>query len=323
MCGPMLAFLLSAITADPSKLITSLESPQDFGYGLTSREAACGWISLFDGETSFGWQDAVVEDGVLRQGQTTMPFGNVELRADVITPGEMTIGGQLITIAAGRWQATTSEAGLGTIRLGSGLGLKTLFVRPLSLTAVFNGKDLAGWTVVKHPQLPDEGQAKWTVAEGSIRAIGGPGCLELKGVYGDLVLQVEARTRDKLVNGGVFFRSMPGQFLRGYEAQIFNGCYEHDPNQPVPYSTGALDDRQSARRIVSRDGQAFTMTVLAIGPRIATWVNGYQTIDWTDNRDQDENPRQGLRLKPGAIQLQAHDPKTDLEFLSIRMAEAQ
>jgi hypothetical protein len=65
------------------------------------------------------------------------------------------------------------------------------------------------------------------------------------------------------------------------------------------------------------------MTVLAIGPRIATWVNGYQMTDWTDSRALDENPRQGLRLKPGATQLQAHDPKTDLEFLSIRVVEVK
>jgi hypothetical protein len=50
-------------------------------------------------------------------------------------------------------------------------------------------------------------------------------------------------------------------------------------------------------------------------------VNGYQVIDWIDTRDQDENPRKGLRLKPGTIQLQAHDRETDLEFHSVFLAE--
>jgi hypothetical protein len=44
-------------------------------------------------------------------------------------------------------------------------------------------------------------------------------------------------------------------------------------------------------------------------------------IDWIDTRDQDENPRKGLRLKPGTIQLQAHDRETDLEFHSVFLAE--
>jgi hypothetical protein len=44
-------------------------------------------------------------------------------------------------------------------------------------------------------------------------------------------------------------------------------------------------------------------------------------IDWTDTRKPAENPRQGLRVKPGAIQLQAHDKGTDMEFRSIRIAD--
>ena len=91
--------------------------------------------------------------------------------------------------------------------------------------------------------------------------------------------------------------------------------------QPAQYSTGAIDDRQLARRLVSRDLEPFTMTVIAIGPHIATWVNGYQTADWTDTRDKHENPREGLRLEAGTIQLQAHDPQTDLEFRRISIAE--
>ncbi|MBW3575825.1 MAG: DUF1080 domain-containing protein, partial [Actinobacteria bacterium] len=77
-------------------------------------------------------------------------------------------------------------------------------------------------------------------------AAGGPGAVELDGRYGDMVLQVEVRTRAKLVNGGVFFRSVPGDFMNGYEAQLFNGCYDEDPAKPARYSTGAIDDRQLA-----------------------------------------------------------------------------
>jgi hypothetical protein len=109
--------------------------------------------------------------------------------------------------------------------------------------------------------------------------------------------------------------------MNGYEAQIFNACYDNDPATPARYSTGAIDDRQLARRLVSRDEQPFVMTIIAVGPNLATWVNGYQTIDWTDDRELHANPRQGRRLEAGAIQLQAHDPETDVEFRTIRIAE--
>ena len=63
------------------------------------------------------------------------------------------------------------------------------------------------------------------------------------------------------------------------------------------------------------------MTVIATGPHIATWVNGHQLTDWTDTRPPHDNPRQGLRTKPGTIQLQAHDPGSNLEFKNIRVGD--
>jgi hypothetical protein len=109
--------------------------------------------------------------------------------------------------------------------------------------------------------------------------------------------------------------------MNGYEAQLHNRCEDGDPAKPSKYSTGGIDDRQNARRLVSRDGESFRMTVIAHGPHIATWVNGYQLTDWTDTREKNDNPRKGLRVEAGTIQLQAHDPETDLEFLGIYAAE--
>jgi hypothetical protein len=54
---------------------------------------------------------------------------------------------------------------------------------------------------------------------------------------------------------------------------------------------------------------------------MATWVNGYQVSDWTDTRPANDNPRQGLRLAPGTISIQGHDPTTDLLFRNLRLAE--
>ena len=319
----MMPLLLALFAADPQSLpFTSPASPQpEYGHALTADESRDGWIALFDGETTFGWTDAVVEKSVISRGQSTSPFGSCEIKGEATADGQITIGDQMLKLPAGRFRQLVKVATAGPIKLGEGLALKSLAIKPSGLKDVFNRRDLTGWTILKHPRLPDDRQAKWSIEDGALHAVGGPGAVELDGKYGDLILQVEARMRKKLVNGGVFFRSIPGDFMNGYEAQLFNGCYENDPARPARYSTGAIDDRQLARRLVSRDEVPLVMTVIASGPHIATWVNGYQTVDWTDTRDKHDNPRQGLRLEPGTIQLQAHDAETDIEFRRVAIGE--
>jgi hypothetical protein len=317
---PVLLLILAADAAPPRFTAPASEQPE-CGQGLTADEALDGWIALFDGATTFGWSDGAVEKSTLVRGQTTSPFHNCEFQGEAASAGKLTIGDQTIKLDAGRFHQLIKVGDAGPIKLGEGLTLKSLAIKPGGLEDVFNRRDLTGWKILKHPRLPDERQAKWTVEDGVLRAVGGPGCVELDGKYGDFVLQVEARMRKKLVNGGVFFRSIPGDFMNGYEAQLFNGCYDNDPAKPARYSTGAIDDRQLARRLVSRDEVPLVMTVIASGTHIATWVNGYQTVDWTDTRDKHDNPREGLRLQAGTLQLQAHDDQTDIEFRRVMIRE--
>jgi hypothetical protein len=253
-------------------------------------------------------------------GTTTSSFARCQIKGEASTGGQLGVGNQNETVKPGKF-AFEFTGGTAPIKLGAGVALKSLLLKPESLRPVFNGHDLTGWTVLKHRQLPDERQTRWTVADGAIHCAGGPGALELDGRFGDFVLQVEARMLKPLSNGGVFFRSIPGDFMNGYEAQLFNGCYDRDPGKPARYSTGAIDDRQLARRLVSRDAHPFTMTVIAAGPHLATWVNGFQMTDWTDTREVRENPREGLRTTAGTIQLQAHDADTEIEYRRILIGE--
>jgi hypothetical protein len=54
---------------------------------------------------------------------------------------------------------------------------------------------------------------------------------------------------------------------------------------------------------------------------MACWVNGVQVSDWTDPRAPDANPRKGLRVEPGTLIIQGHDPTTDLSFRNLRAGE--
>jgi hypothetical protein len=294
--------------------------PPEYGHGLTEQDALAGWISLFDGKTTYGWNDAQVQDGRLTKGTTTVTVGACELKADVDAPGALVVGGgQVHRVKPGLFTlASTGKP--GTIRLDGG-GIRRLLLRPLNLQSLLNGNDLAGWKIIPHPKLKDQ-PAKFKVSDGLLHVVGGPGALEYQEKqYADLVLQVEARTHVRYSNSGLFFRSVPGQFMNGYEAQIHHRCHDGDVAKPWTWATGGIDDRQNARRLVSRDGHFFISTVIARGPHLATWINGYQTADWIDTRAKHDNPRQGLRLEAGTIQLQAHDPGTDVAFRRVAAAK--
>ena len=123
------------------------------------------------------------------------------------------------------------------------------------------------------------------------------------------------------LNSGLFFRCIPGELTNGYECQVHNGFKNGDRTQPIDCGTGGIYRRINARLIVPNDKEWFTTTLVADGPQIAVWVNGYQVTDWTDDRAPSDNPRNGLRTAAGTLQIQGHDPTTDLSFRNLRAKE--
>ncbi len=203
---------------------------------------------------------------------------------------------------------------------GGTLRLKNVRARPTGMKAIFNGKDLAGWK--KFTGDPKRSRTEFSVTtEGWLHLKDGPGDLQTEGQYDDFLLQIECKTNGKGLNSGVFFRCLADQYQNGYEAQVHNGYKDGDRTKPADFGTGAIYRRVPARKVVANDTEWFTMTVLARGKRIATWVNGYPTVDWADDRPEDENARKGAKTGKGHLSLQGHDPTTDVDFRNIRAAE--
>jgi hypothetical protein len=203
------------------------------------------------------------------------------------------------------------------LQLNSGkVEFRNVKLKPLSQKPLFNGKNLEGWT--PHPDLKN---AFAVDAEGVLQAKGGKSQLESTTKFGDFTLQLTARANSPRNNSGLFFRSIPGEVMNGYECQLQN-CYGKDekPN-PVDCGTGGICRRTIARKLVAKDGEWFQLTLVAGGPHMAAWVNGYQVSDFTDTRKPHANPRNGLRTEAGTFILQAHDETTDFSFREIRAVE--
>ncbi|WP_050986100.1 3-keto-disaccharide hydrolase [Schlesneria paludicola] len=201
---------------------------------------------------------------------------------------------------------------------GGNIEFRNLFLKPYGTQPLFDGESLKGWHDVPGSK------SKFSVKDGTIQVLDGRGFLESDRVAGNFVFQFDAITNGEKLNSGIFFRAMPGTEANpsnGYEFQIQNGIKGGNRAAPEDFGTGAIFRRVAARRVVSDDRTWFTGTLVADGPHLATWINGTQVVDWTDERPENENPREGRRVQPGHFSLQGHDPTTDIAFRNLRVVE--
>ncbi len=365
---------------------------------LTPQEIAQGWVSLFDGETLYGWTpegkaEWRVEGGTLISDageygwlRSDMPFADYELRLEYRQAADGNSGvflrsaregqphvtgyelqmfdthpqfptgslvnhlkAQAVSPAPGEWHryeitnqgdrfiikldgkqiadGRDSKSAAGHIGLQHNTGKKIEFrnvaLRPLGLQAVFNGKTLSGWEEVQ-PAKPAKEPAVWSVRDSAIHVEHGPGQLETQAMWQNFIFQLEVRANAtdpaKHPNSGVFFRGEPKTWWSGYEAQIRNEFKDGDPTQPVDMGTGGIYFNNPARRVVAKDNEFFAKTILASGPQIAIWVNGYLVSSWRDPHPEGASVRNKESvLRSGTIALQAHDPTTNLDFRNLRI----
>lgn len=203
------------------------------------------------------------------------------------------------------------------LQLNSGeVEFRNVKLKPLGLEPIFNGRELTGWK-----PYPGRASVFSVTPAGELNVKNGSGALESEAQFADFTLQLEVFSNGEHLNSGIFFRSIPGEYTQGYEAQIHNGYLEGDRTKPTDFGTGGFYRRQSARKVVADDFTWFHQTLIVSGDHMASWVNGYQVSDWTDTRPPNDNPRQGLRRAAGTLMIQGHDPTTDLSFRNLRAAE--
>jgi serine/threonine protein kinase/formylglycine-generating enzyme required for sulfatase activity len=150
---------------------------------------------------------------------------------------------------------------------------------------LFNGKDFANWSAwdKKGPLSLAEASKVWSVRDGVLTGSGAQSHLfSPRGDYKNFRVKAEVKIND-VGNSGLYFRAPKGPGLPlGYEAQII--C-----NLPQSKNIGALYGTNAPNPVVPRSiprpDTWFTVEAEAIGNRIRVWIDGQQTIDWTDSKN--------------------------------------
>ncbi|MDZ4798866.1 MAG: DUF1080 domain-containing protein [Bryobacteraceae bacterium] len=169
--------------------------------------------------------------------------------------------------------------------------------------ALFNGKDLGGWSEI--------GKEKWAVENGVIRGIAVTkeyGYLKTEKNYKDFQLAMKFRCNGD-GNSGVFFHS---EFKSG-TPDITQGL-QFEIDCSLGKHTGGIygDGRQwivwpaPENEIVVRRGEWNEYLLTVVGNRYIARLNGVQMIDFTDPKPKSHD---------GGISLQLHSGgKGDMEF---------
>ncbi|MEM1068162.1 MAG: DUF1080 domain-containing protein [Planctomycetota bacterium] len=191
---------------------------------------------------------------------------------------------------------------------------------------LFNGKSLDGWKPCRDNQ-------QFTLSDGVIVGTSSAQTQFLHTVeaFGDFELELEVKLHEMDLNSGIQIRT---QLTRTNDAGKVRPSV-HGPQVDIgksPGRSGHLFNQGNGAWITPKEdlvrndlmvnGQWNKLRVLAVGPRIQTWVNGMQVADVTEEKAYANYPS-------GVIALQVHGVKKSPEkarrvsFRSIRIRKLQ
>jgi hypothetical protein len=158
---------------------------------------------------------------------------------------------------------------------------------------LFNGKDLAGWTI--------HGTEKWYVDAGELVCESGPdkayGYLSTNKAYKNFILDLKFK-QEADGNSGVFIRSdIDGVKIKGWQIEVAplnlhtGGIYES-------YGRGWLIKPDPKDEVMLKVGEWNQLKIQAQDGKITTWLNGKQMVNIDDEK---------IGAANGFVALQIHD----------------
>jgi len=191
--------------------------------------------------------------------------------------------------------------------------------RQPGFAALFDGKSLAGWEGNEKVFRVEEG----AVVAGTLKArIPHNEFLCTKKEYGDFELRLKARLVGQGKNAGVQFRSkrIPNHHeVIGYQCDIgvmrdrsiWGALYDESRRRKFL----AIGDDAEIKKVFKPDDWN-ELVIRCQGPRVQIWLNGYQTVDYTEADDK--------IARRGIIGLQIHGgPPAEASYKEIRIKELE
>ena len=159
--------------------------------------------------------------------------------------------------------------------------------------SLFNGKDLAGWTIY--------GTEKWYVENGELVCESGPdkqyGYFATQKEFKDFELALQFK-QESNGNSGVFFHSqIEGTKISGWQVEVAppnrhtGGIYES-------YGRGWLIQPTEEKEKALKENDWNDLKVRVKGNQVITWLNGVEMITFIDDQ---------IGSRSGKIALQIHD----------------
>ena len=176
---------------------------------------------------------------------------------------------------------------------------------------LFDGKSLAGWKPSKNSP-----EGTYKVVDGVLQVRGGQGHLYFVGADGKAEFKnfdFKAKVKTyKGANSGIYFHTAyqdAGWPAAGYECQV-NATHADKKKTGGLYAVKDVMDTPAAP-----DDVWFEYHIRVEGKRVQIWIDGKQTVDFT--QPDDWTPPKGMagrKLGAGTFALQAHDPGCKVDY---------
>jgi hypothetical protein len=187
---------------------------------------------------------------------------------------------------------------------------------PEGFTALFNGKDLAGWKATGD-------MAVWTAEKGVIHCKGGKGgWLLTEKDYGDFELRVEYRWLKKATNSGIALRT-PAKgdpAYAGMEIQLIDD--EGWSGKLADYQhTGSIYDVQPAKPAANKPiGEWNAIRIVCQGRTVTIEQNGKGLVkaNLDDYKERPKKNHPGLERSSGKVGFQSYNQPVEFRNVYIK-----
>jgi hypothetical protein len=184
---------------------------------------------------------------------------------------------------------------------------------------LFDGKSLAGW---KPSTTAPEGTFK--VVDGILQVRGGKADhlfyvgTDGKASFTNFDFKAKVKTYEK-ANSGIYFHT---QYQEKSWPKFGYECQVNATHTDIKKTGGLYAVRDVLNTPAAPDNIWFEYHIRVEGKRIQIWIDGKQTVDFTEPADwTPPKGMEGRKLGTGTFALQAHDPGCKVDYKDLKVEQ--